>query len=327
METQQRAELCFPELFNTSCRKPKHPLFEVELLYPLLISLALLTIALNLLVIISISHFRQLHTPTNLLLLSLAVSDFLVGFLLMPFENITLGVCLTLGNLMCVVYYIMVLILMSASVGNMVLISVDRYLAICDPLRYQSQVTLKRVKVSICLCWLCAVFYKSMLLKDSLKQPDRINSCSGKCAVVVDSTLGLVEMVISFIVPITVIIILYMRVFVAVVFQARAMRSHNTTVQPGRVTAKKSERKAARTLGVVIAVFLMCYCPQYILALAVLNSHSKVPVNVIATWLVLINSCLNPQIYAFFYPWFRKAIKLFVTLKILQPGSCNVNIM
>ncbi|KAM4608678.1 trace amine-associated receptor 13c-like [Polymixia lowei] len=325
METQQRAELCFPELFNTSCRKPKHPLFEVELLYPLLISVALLTIALNLLVIISISHFRQLHTPTNLLLLSLAVSDFLVGFVLMPFENIILGACLTLGNLMCVVNTIMVSTLIFASVGNMVLISVDRYLAICDPLRYQSKVTLRRAKTSICLCWLCAVFYKSMLLKDSVNQPERINSCSGKCVMVVNYTLGLIDVVISFIVPITVIIILYMRVFVVVVSQARAMRSHNTTIQPGRVTAKKSERKAARTLGVVIAVFLMCYCPSYILALAAPNSHMQV--HVIVIWLMLINSCLNPQIYAFFYPWFRKAIKLFVTLKILQPGSCNVNIM
>ncbi|KAF7643590.1 hypothetical protein LDENG_00236810, partial [Lucifuga dentata] len=78
MEILERTELCFPELLNTSCRKSIRPQYETMIVYILLSSISLLTVVLNLLVIISISHFRQLQTPTNLLLLSLAVSDFLV---------------------------------------------------------------------------------------------------------------------------------------------------------------------------------------------------------------------------------------------------------
>ncbi|KAF7641577.1 hypothetical protein LDENG_00277130, partial [Lucifuga dentata] len=80
MEILERTELCFPELLNTSCRKPIKQQYETMIAYIMLPSISVLTFTLNLLVIISISHFKQLHTPTNhlLLLVSLAVSDFLV---------------------------------------------------------------------------------------------------------------------------------------------------------------------------------------------------------------------------------------------------------
>ncbi|TKS66799.1 60S ribosomal protein L10a [Collichthys lucidus] len=51
-------ELCFPQLLNSSCKKPEPPRSDTVLLYIVLCSIALLTAALNLLVIISISHFR-----------------------------------------------------------------------------------------------------------------------------------------------------------------------------------------------------------------------------------------------------------------------------
>ncbi|KAM4620127.1 trace amine-associated receptor 13c-like [Polymixia lowei] len=322
METLEGAELCFPHLLNTSCRKPQHHPTEDVLRYVLLWFISPFTVALNLLVIISISHYRQLHTPTNLLLLSLAFSDLLLG-LLMPTAMLLIGACWTLGDVICVLSYLAGFIISSSSVGNMVLISIDRYLTICYPLHYCTRITLRRVQICVCTCWVSSVCYNSLLLKDHLKQPDRYKSCDGDCLIITGYIAGVVDIVLTFIAPITVIVVLYMRVFVVAVSQARAMRSHivSVTLVKGSMSVGKSERKAARTLGIVIAVFLLCFCPYYCL------SSTGVSAAAYGIWFLYLNCCLNPVIYAFFYPWFRKAIKLIVTLQILQPNSCEANML
>ncbi|XP_034741928.1 trace amine-associated receptor 13c-like [Etheostoma cragini] len=329
-KTQDGAELCFPQLFNTSCKKLMPPWFEVMLIHILLSSILLVTVALNLLVIISVSHFRQLHTPTNILLLSLAVSDFLVGFVLMPGEILKKTSCWFLGDFVCFLYNYLSIIITVSSVGDMVLISVDRYVAICYPLHYNTRITLNRVKFCVCLCWLCCVSYSLLITKVFPTYPDRNAPCYGECVLVVGYIAGIVDLVLTFIIPVTVIVALYLRVFGVAVSQARAMRSHITAVTLQlSVTpkAKKSELKAARTLGVLVVVFLMCFCPYYSVSLAGDSLVNASYASFIVPMFYFLNSCLNPVIYALFYPWFRKAVKLIVTLQILQPGSCETNML
>ncbi|XP_017296862.1 trace amine-associated receptor 13c-like [Kryptolebias marmoratus] len=329
METQDGDDLCFPQI-NTSCKKPLQRHAKNIFIYILLSCISLLTVTLNLLVIISISLFRQLHTPTNLFLLSLSVSDFLVGLLLMPVRILQKGGCWFFGSFMCGFFNLMSYIITSASVGNMVLISADRYVAICDPLRYPNKVTQGKAKICVCLCWTCSVVYNGVMLKEVLKNPDKYNFCYGECVILVDYITEALDLMITFLSPITVIIVLYMRVFVVAVSQARAMRSHIAAVsQQGSVSvsARKSERKAATAIGVVVIVFVISFCPYFVPAFAGQVLLFSEEFSFFLIWLFYFNSCLNPIIYAFFYPWFRKCIKHIVTLQILQPDSCDSNIL
>ncbi|XP_015260647.1 PREDICTED: trace amine-associated receptor 13c-like [Cyprinodon variegatus] len=327
MQSLEEVELCFPQLINFSCRRILRPHSTSMLIYFSLSSLSWLTVTLNLLVIISIAHFKQLHTPTNILLLSLAVSDFFVGFLII-FQILLIDGCWYLGDLMCIIYYIIDYIITSASVENMVLISVDCYVAVCNPFQYPTTITQKRVCVCVSLCWMFSTVCVFIVFKGNLEQPGRFNSCSGECVAVFDQVAGLIDILFFCIGPVTVIIILYVRVFVVAVSQARAMRSHVIAISlqsTVKVNLKKSELKSARTLGVVACTFLICICPYFFLSLT--SEGTELNVLSFAFFLFYLNSCLNPIIYIIFYPWFRKSIKLIFTLQILKPGSSEFNLV
>ncbi|XP_026232623.1 trace amine-associated receptor 13c-like [Anabas testudineus] len=327
MEKLEEVDLCFPQL-NTSCRKTVRPQFEAVSICSLQFIVAFLTVALNLLVIISISHFRQLHTNTNILVLSLAVTDFLVGLLQMPIEIILDQGCWLLGDFICAANFSLSYLLVSVSVGNLVLISVDRYVAICDPMFYYTKVTLSRVQMCICLCWLFSAVHSSWILRDFVKrqQQNSHDFCYGDCVVAITYAQVAVDFVVTFLGPFLIITLLYIRVFVVAVSQARAMRSQIEAVTLSETEKpKKSEIKAARILGVVVFVFLLCSTPYYFFSIA--SEVNTIAGTSVSLWLLYCNSCLNPLIYTYFYPWFRKAIQHIFTLEILKPGSCEANIL
>lgn len=267
-----------------------------------------------------VSPTRQLQTPTNIILLSLAVSDLLVGAAVMPVAITVFQNCMILRRIVCVLQLLLSFILTSASVGNMVLISVDRYLAICYPLRYPLILTTDRVKISVSLCWFISIIYNTIMLKGQLPPADFSNPCYQKCKLVKNNVASGIDLLLTFIGPLSVIILLYMRVFVVALSQASILRSHISATATNTVTIKRSTLKAARTLGIVLLVFIFCFCPYYIPSLTGPESMSSL-VYIFQLWLLYGNSTFNPLIYALFYPWFRKAIKIIVTLQIVKSHS------
>ncbi|XP_042621286.1 trace amine-associated receptor 13c-like [Cyprinus carpio] len=318
-------QYCFPAI-NSSCIKGKRTRHEYNVLYVFFSLLSTWTVFLNLLVIISISHFKKLHTPTNLIILSLAVADMLIG-LVMPIEAIKLiEMCWYFGDTFCGLYSIFIAMLLSASLSNLVLIAVDRYVAVCHPLLYPQKITMTKTLISICLSWVCSSTYSTAFVINNgyFDISRRTYLCYGECYLMMGFAWRITDLFMCFIFPCILIISLYLRIFYVVHQQVKVI---NTLMKGGKCinegsVRRKSESKAALTLGIIVTVYLLCWIPYYICSISAVSS---ITINVL-TWVVYINSGLNPMVYALFYPWFKKTVKLILTLKIFQPASSLVNI-
>ncbi|XP_067289393.1 trace amine-associated receptor 13c-like [Pseudorasbora parva] len=307
----QEIQYCFPNNSLSCFKEIKHEV-EYAILYIFISLLSVFTVFLNLLVIISISHFKQLHTPTNMLILSLAVADLIVGLIVIPLMGITfIESCWYFGETFCSIFLFIAFMVVSASLGNLVFISVDRYIAVSDPLRYTVRVTTDKVVFCIIINWLCSSIYSVIILSNTMFYPETHDKCYGDCTVSFKFEHVVTDLIVTFVAPSSVIMFIYVKIFCVAKHQAKVVNS---------VTGvSRSQRKAETTLGIVVMVYFMCWIPYYIVTL-IGGNESSVEFNV-TCWILYINSCMNPLIYALFYKWFRITAKHIVTLKILKPSS------
>ncbi|XP_027016396.2 trace amine-associated receptor 13c-like [Tachysurus fulvidraco] len=301
------------------------------LLYVCSAAVALLTVCGNMLVIISVLHFKQLHTPTNMLVLSLAVSDFFIGALVMPPLLIwMIESCWIFGRDFCIGFLLIGAIIMIVSIYNIALIAVDRYLALSNPFLYMSSISKRMIcfvvysNWCVCLTYVTSFYYFNGSFKNSVL-------CAGECYYLLNEVFSVIDLICSFIFPLSVIIILYTRVFVIAKKHATAIRELNNYTRPKtqKITSysMKSERKAAKVLGILVSVFLVCLLPYFIYSLIgyvielQLETFQKVLI------MICLNSTINPVIYALFYPWFRRCVKLIITLEIFLTDSALINVL
>ncbi|XP_066533423.1 trace amine-associated receptor 13c-like [Hoplias malabaricus] len=300
------------------------------LLYVSAAAVVLLTVCGNLLIIISVCHFKQLHTPTNMLILSLAVSDFLVGLLVIPIAIIWMvESCWIFNSLFCICFMLTSYFVTSTSIYNIALIAVDRYFALSNPFLYTKAVSVNRM-CFVLLCDWCILFTYNLAVHYFNRNFKSLVLCPGDCFLALDEVWSLADLIVIFVLPCTLIITLYALVFFIAKKHATAIRDLN--IQTRIHTSKnnismKSERKAAKVLGIVVSVFLACLFPYFIYSL--LGKVITVEVEAFQKVLVLVylNSTINPVIYALFYPWFRRCVKLILTLQILKTDSALITVL
>lgn len=113
-----------------------------------IVALILITTVGNVLVCCAVFLVRKLRHPSNYLLVSLAVADFLVGVIVMPFACFYhISGVWTLGEIWCEFWVDADVLLCTASILNLGAISVDRYWAIARPLVYVPKRTTKRILI------------------------------------------------------------------------------------------------------------------------------------------------------------------------------------
>ena len=112
----------------------------------------------NGLVIYLITTRRKLRTKTNWFVLSLAVADFGVGATYFPRISVCWITDKTCVNYVIIIVYSIGYFMMYASVMNLCVLTLDRYLAIVKPMRYVTFMTTKRVALLISAAWGVASF-------------------------------------------------------------------------------------------------------------------------------------------------------------------------
>ncbi|XP_006013574.3 trace amine-associated receptor 5-like [Latimeria chalumnae] len=327
LQNRDEVSFCY-ENINGSCPKvTMSNAAQVVAYFVCAIGMVIIVVG-NLFVVVTVSHFKALHSPTNLLVLSLAVADFLLGATVLPFSIIrSVETCWYFGDSFCRLHTCLDTVFCLASIFHLCFISIDRYNAICHPLRYPSKFTIPVACIFIAAGWLLSTVYAAVLVyskavEEGLAELVTSVPCIGSCQLLYNKLWGWLNFPVFFI-PCFVMIGLYGRIFIVAKRQSRAIASLSDTNR-----ASKRERKAAKTLGIAVGVYLICWLPFLIDTMVDLFLNFITPPLLfeIIIWFAYFNSACNPLIYSLFYPWFRKALKIILTCKIFRPGSSMVDL-
>ncbi|XP_051941548.1 growth hormone secretagogue receptor type 1-like [Hippocampus zosterae] len=120
--------------------------------------LSVVGVAGNVLTILVVGKYRDMRTTTNLYLCSMAVSDLLI-FLCMPPDLYRMWRYRPwrLGDALCKLFQFVSESSTYSTILSITALSVERYVAICFPLRAKALVTKRRVRALILLLWCVAL--------------------------------------------------------------------------------------------------------------------------------------------------------------------------
>lgn len=206
------------------------------------------TVLGNLLVCTAVSIVRKLRTPSNWLIVSLAVADLCVALMVMPLATMyeAMGFW-SLGHTVCDMWTSLDVMLCTASILNLCMISVDRYLVITRPFQYAMKRTPLRMALMIFCVWLLSALISIPPLFGWKEDP-----VDGQCQLSQAIGYQFYATIGAFYLPLAVMIFIYYRIYAV---SARILKAEAKTKLPGDAIGRRpsylppSSRKCSMDIG------------------------------------------------------------------------------
>ena len=258
-------------------------------------------------VILAVATRQQLRTKSNVLLACLAGTDLLPGLVVYPIaiavevkRILGIGPFCTLEKLYAVASFAAGF----TSFSHLVLISIDRYVAIKHSLRYEEIVTTQRIQRGVLLAWAMTVCLTIQDLVSAFTESD--SKLYSIYLIVIDVISALIGLV-----------------YIAVIFYTNCYIFSETCRQKKRLQTEqlpyeeakrvKKDNKTANTLAFILGALTLSYVPSIIVSVVTVSLHNPVELRILSvmwSWLstfVLLGSLFNPVIYCWRHTKLRHA--------------------
>jgi len=264
------------------------------------------TIILNAFIILAIKQKRELQKPSNIMLSSLAVTDLLVGVVLMPttatIDFFTLRQVST--DYTCMLHLAIFLftpLLFSATLHHLTVIAWERYVAVQKWMDYKRIISNGRLRKIAIGTWLSALFVTAAYVSIGMALENRKFSN-------IILTMGLtVETVCLFLIA-----FFYRKVYLGI-----RNRKLNDISQIDVLVKARLDFKVAKTTGLLTAAVISSFIPIFLFSILgnvvpLLRTNAAKRFIRIVTQL---NSLFNPLLYCYRDDRFRKAVRELLRMK------------
>ncbi len=302
--------------------------------------LMLIGLLANSLIIVSIIKEKLFKETTHILVLNLAISDFLLCLLVMPFTVVAgfaggyvfgssdftrCQVCLQTG-----VVLTFFTVLSSNTIG---LISLDRFIFIKFPLHYEKLVTVPRVTVTIILTWLLSITeaIPPILGFGEIKYGYSMSSCFLNFFTNLENALYY-GLLIIFLNLIPIIVTIVTNIWIACITRKQIKTVYGSSIGSEQNTDKAMQRKSKRKImikqlillrvfGVIILANIIVWVPVLfpsIVFQAIKKTDIPLGFYVYLYICFVVHSILHPLIEGCFIPQVRTAVHRVLGLHYCQ---------
>ncbi|XP_077259853.1 orexin receptor type 2 [Temnothorax americanus] len=284
----------------------------------------------NALVCMAVYRNHSMRNVTNYFIVNLAVADLLVLLICLP-PSVLWDVTETwfLGLKLCKAVPYLQTVSVSISILTLTFISIDRWYAICFPLRFKSTTT--RAKTAIIVIWVISLLFDipELLVLHTVPSHSRVQTvlftqCVWSWSRESQTTFTVVKLIFLYTMPLLFMSVAYWQI-VRVLWRSD-IPGHNLSTRVCRSTEiplsgggnpegqLRSRRKAAKMLVAVVITFAICFFPVHLLSILrctmeLPSNQWTIAISLIAHWLCYFNSAVNPVIYNFMSGKFRKEFR------------------